>query len=131
MTVVSQRACRTAVPKQNHPRRNKSKVGTAATLRSRPRGAVDHAVRVVHGVCCLAGSASLIDDLRAELRTTAAGSGVARLASDRPDAQGLTINYVKCRENPSDRVRRLFGIYSHNKPNWTDSLCHTRRGYLR
>jgi hypothetical protein len=30
--------------------------------------AIDHAVRVVHGVCCLAGAASLIDNIRTELR---------------------------------------------------------------
>src|ERR1700730_5302583 len=35
----------------------------------RPKtSAIDHAVRVVHSVCCLAGSASLDDDIRAELR---------------------------------------------------------------
>ena len=62
---AGQRARRTHAPKQNHPRRNKSEAGTGATLRSRPAGELDHAVRVVHGVCCLAGSASLIDDLRA------------------------------------------------------------------
>jgi hypothetical protein len=34
----------------------------------RTTSAIDHAVRVVHRVCCLAGAASLIDDIRAELR---------------------------------------------------------------
>ena len=68
----------TDAPKQNHPRRAKSKVGTAATLRSRPRGALAHAVRVVHGVCCLAGSASLIDDIRAELRVEGIPSAIRR-----------------------------------------------------
>jgi hypothetical protein len=29
--------------------------------------AVDHAVRVIYRVCCLAGSASLIDNIRADL----------------------------------------------------------------
>ena len=29
--------------------------------------AIDHAVRVIYRVCCLAGSASLIDDIRADL----------------------------------------------------------------
>ena len=78
MMVASQRARRPAVRKQNHPRRNKSKDGAAATLRSRPRGALDHAVRVVHGVCCLAGSASLIDDLRAELRSEGVPAAIRR-----------------------------------------------------
>jgi hypothetical protein len=41
---------------------------TVANARPRPNtGALDHAVRVIHSVCCLAGSASLIDDIRAEL----------------------------------------------------------------
>jgi hypothetical protein len=29
--------------------------------------AIDHAVRVIYRVCCLAGSASLIDNIRADL----------------------------------------------------------------
>jgi hypothetical protein len=43
-----------------------------ATANAGPRpntDALNHAVRVIHGVCCLAGSASLIDDIRAELRS--------------------------------------------------------------
>jgi hypothetical protein len=76
MRVASQGARRPAAPKQNHPRRNKRKAGAAAALRSRPRGALDHAVRVVRGVCCLAGSASLIDDLRAELRAEGVSAAI-------------------------------------------------------
>ena len=34
-----------------------------------PAGAIDHAVRIIHAVCGLAGSATLIDDIRADLRT--------------------------------------------------------------
>ena len=41
-------------------------------------GALDHAVRVMHGVCCLAGSASLIDDIRAELRAEGVLSAIRR-----------------------------------------------------
>jgi hypothetical protein len=78
MMAANQRAHRTHAPKQNHPRRNKCKDGTAVTSRSRPRGALDHAVRVMHGVCCLAGSASLIDDLRAELRVEGVTSAIRR-----------------------------------------------------
>jgi hypothetical protein len=78
MMAASQRAQRTPSPKQNHSRRTKSKAGTAATSRSRPPGALDHAVRVVHSVCCLAGSASLIDDLRAELRAEGVSPAIRR-----------------------------------------------------
>ena len=76
MMAASQRAHRPHAPNQNHPGRNKRKGGTAASSRSRPRGALDHAVRVVHGVCCLAGSASLIDDIRAELRSEGVPSAI-------------------------------------------------------
>src|SRR5580704_17865211 len=40
--------------------------------------AIDHAVRVVHSVCCLSGSASLIDDIRADLRAEGIPSAVQR-----------------------------------------------------
>ena len=39
-------------------------------------GALNHAVRVIHSVCCLAGSASLIDDIRAELRSEGVPSAI-------------------------------------------------------
>jgi hypothetical protein len=39
---------------------------------------IDHAVRVVHGVCCLAGSANLIDDVRAELRADGIPAAIRR-----------------------------------------------------
>ena len=77
MMAASRGAHRPHAANQNHPGRDKSKAGTA-TSRSRPVGALDHAVRVVHGVCCLAGSASLIDDLRAELRAEGVPSAVRR-----------------------------------------------------
>jgi len=54
-------------------------------LRQRPSNparrktlAIDHAVRVVHGVCCLAGSPSLIDDIRAELRADGIATAIRR-----------------------------------------------------
>jgi hypothetical protein len=40
--------------------------------------AIDHAVRVVHGVCCLAGSPSLINDIRAELRADGIATAIRR-----------------------------------------------------
>ena len=40
--------------------------------------AIDHAVRVVHNVCCLAGAASLIDDNRADLRAEGIPSAIRR-----------------------------------------------------
>ena len=44
----------------------------------RKTSAIDHAVRVVHCVCCLAGSASLIDDVRAELRADGIATAIRR-----------------------------------------------------
>jgi hypothetical protein len=42
----------------------------------RSRSAIDHAVRVVHSVCCLAGAASLIDNIRADLRAEGISSAI-------------------------------------------------------
>jgi hypothetical protein len=56
---------------------------------------------------------------------TATGNGVAQLASNRADAGGLVINYAKCTENLSDRVRRAFRNLFNNKANL---VRNTRRG---
>ena len=40
--------------------------------------AIDHAVRVVHSVCCLAGAASLIDDIREDLQAEGVLSAIRR-----------------------------------------------------
>jgi hypothetical protein len=44
----------------------------------RKTSAIDHAVRLVHSVCCLAGSASLTDDIRAELRADGISTAIRR-----------------------------------------------------
>jgi hypothetical protein len=44
----------------------------------RKTSAIDHAVRVVHSVCCLAGAASLIDDVRADLRADGISAAIRR-----------------------------------------------------
>jgi hypothetical protein len=44
----------------------------------RTTSAIDHAVRVLHGVCCLAGSASLIDDIRADLQADGIPAAIQR-----------------------------------------------------
>jgi hypothetical protein len=51
--------------RRSHPDRHKT-------------SAIDHAVRVVHSVCCLAGAASLIDDIRADLRAEGIPRAVRR-----------------------------------------------------
>jgi hypothetical protein len=57
-------------------------VSPARQRRSNPNrrktSAIDYAVRVVHSVCCLAGSASLIDDIRADLRAEGIPTAIRR-----------------------------------------------------
>ncbi|MGZ3283409.1 MAG: hypothetical protein ACXU9A_12195, partial [Xanthobacteraceae bacterium] len=40
--------------------------------------AIDHAVRVIYRVCCLAGSASLIDKIRADLAAESIRTAMSR-----------------------------------------------------
>jgi Phosphate transporter family len=64
---------RTATRKKiSPPRQGRSKPDRANT------SAIDHAVRVVHSVCCLAGAATLIDDIRAELRADGIPTAIRR-----------------------------------------------------
>jgi hypothetical protein len=116
MRVASQGVRRPAAPKQNHPGRNKREAGTAATSRSRPRGALDHTVRVVHGVCCLAGSASLIDDLRADLRAEGVPSAVRR--HDTATLFDWLIAAVSY-QGISDRVASGY-MEQHGRARWRD-----------
>jgi hypothetical protein len=123
-TTVSQRARRRHVPNQNHPRRNNRQAGTAATLRSRSLGALDHAVRVVHGVCCLAGSASLIDDLRAELRSEGVPSAIRRHdTATLFDWLTAALSY----QGISDRVAFNY-MEAHGRARWADIDANLGRG---
>jgi hypothetical protein len=60
----------------------RTKVSPLRQGRSNPRrrktSAIDHAVHVVHSVCCLAGAASLIDDVRADLWADGISTAVRR-----------------------------------------------------
>jgi len=55
-----------------------------ATKRNPPKirqpypGALDHAVRLIHTVCCLAGVPSLIDDMRRDLRSEKVLAGIKK-----------------------------------------------------
>jgi hypothetical protein len=55
-------------PRTKQPKHPKIREGSAA--------AIEHAVRLIHTVCCLAGSPSLIDDLRRELRVEKVVAGI-------------------------------------------------------
>ena len=60
----------------------RTKISPAQQARPNPdrrkTSAIDHAVRLVHSVCCLAGCASLIDDIRADLRAEGIPSAIRR-----------------------------------------------------
>ncbi len=58
----------------------RAKRTTTPALHSQPSnaGALDHAVRVIHHVCCVAGSASLISDIRAELQAEGIPTAIRR-----------------------------------------------------
>ena len=124
MIAASPKVRRTHASKQNHPRRNKREPGTAATLRSRPRGALDHAVRVVHGVCCLAGSTSLIDDLRAELRAEGVPTAIRRHDT------GTLFDWLMAAfsyQGISDRVASGY-MERHGRARWRDIEAKLGRG---
>jgi hypothetical protein len=124
MIASSPRARHLHAPSQNHPVRNESEVGTATTCHSHPRGTLDHAVRVVHGVCCLAGSANLIDDLRAELR----GEGV--LAATRRHDTAVLFDWLIAAlsyQGISDRVASSY-MERHGRARWADIEAKLGRG---
>src|SRR3984957_11120514 len=67
--MIARTATRTKILPAQQRRPNPDRPNTSA---------IDHAVRVVHSVCCLAGSASLIDDNRADLRADGIPSAIRR-----------------------------------------------------
>jgi hypothetical protein len=67
--MISRTATRTKISSVRQGRSNPDRRKTSA---------IDHAVRVVHSVCCLAGAAGLIDDIRAELRAEGIPSAIRR-----------------------------------------------------
>jgi hypothetical protein len=67
--MISRTATRTKILPAQQRRPNPDRPNTSA---------IDHAVRVVHSVCCLAGAASLIDDIRADLRAEGIPTAIRR-----------------------------------------------------
>jgi hypothetical protein len=124
MMAASQSARRRHAPKQNRPRRNKKRSRHGSSLRSCPSGALDHALRVVHGVCCLAGSASLVDDLRADLRA----EGV--LAAIRRHDTAMLFDWLTAAlsyQGISDRVAFNY-MEAHGRARWVDIDAKLSRG---
>ena len=52
---------------QNHPK-----------IANPPAAAIDHAVRIIHAICGLAGSPTLIDDIRADLAADKVAAAIRR-----------------------------------------------------
>ena len=67
--MISRTATRQKISPPRQGRSNPDRANTSA---------IDHAVRVVHSVCCLAGAASLIDDIRADLRAEGIATAIRR-----------------------------------------------------
>ena len=67
--MISRTATRTKISPAQQARPNPNRRKTSA---------IDHAVRLVHSVCCLAGCASLIDDIRVDLRADGIPSAIRR-----------------------------------------------------
>ena len=61
----------TAIQRRRAQRQNHLKIYNRAT-------AIDHAVRLIYRVCCLAGSASLIDNIRADLDADGVRAGMRK-----------------------------------------------------
>src|SRR3984957_1011998 len=67
--MISRTATRRKISPDQQGRSNPDRANTSA---------IDHAVRVVHSVCCLAGAATLIDDIRADLRADGIPTAIRR-----------------------------------------------------
>ena len=78
--------------------------------------AIDHAVRVVHGVCCLAGAAGLIDDIRADLRAEGVPSAIRR--HDTATFFDWLISALSY-QGISDQVATDY-MERHGRPRWAD-----------
>ena len=90
---------------------------TAADFRTVSNaGALKHAVRVVHGVCCLAGSANLIDDIRADLQAEGVPTAIRRHDTAKLfDWLMAALSY----QGISDRVAYNY-MERHGRPRWRD-----------
>ncbi len=104
----------------------RAKRTTTPALHSQPSnaGALDHAVRVIHGVCCLAGSASLISDIRAELQAEGIPSAIRRHdTAILFDWLMAALSY----QGISDRVATEY-MEQHGRARWHDIETKLRHG---
>jgi hypothetical protein len=82
----------------------------------RNTSAIDHAVRVVHSVCCLAGAANLVDDIRAELRAEGISTAIRR--HDTATLFDWLISALSY-QGISDQVATDY-MERHGRPRWAD-----------
>ena len=98
----------------------RTKISPVRQRRSKPyrhkTSAIDHAVRVLHSVCCLAGSASLIHDVRAELRADGIPAAIRRHnTATLFDWLVAALSY----QGISDQVAAQY-MERHGSATWTD-----------
>jgi hypothetical protein len=105
--MISRTATRRKVspPRQGRPNPDRAKTS-----------AIDHAVRVVHSVCCLAGAASLIDDIRADQRAEGMPTAIRR--HDTATLFDWLISALSY-QGISDQVAADY-MERHGRPRWTD-----------
>src|ERR1700733_3736640 len=124
--MISRTATRTNISPSHQRRSNPNRRNTSA---------IDHAVRVVHSVCCLAGSASLIDDIRADLRAEGIPSAIRRRdTATLFDWLMSALSY----QGISDRVAYDY-MARHGRAQWCDieakvaasPLCPKLKSYWR
>src|SRR5271166_3344792 len=89
-----------------------------------PAAAIDHAVRLTHAICGLAGSARLLDDIRAELRTDKV------VAAVRERETGPVFDWLMAAlsyQGISDQVAYEY-MAKHGRATWRDIGQNLRRG---
>src|ERR1700733_1038253 len=105
--MISRTATRTNISPSHQRRSNPNRPNTSA---------IDHAVRVVHSVCCLAGAASLIDDIRADLRAEGIPTAIRR--HDTATLFAWLISALSY-QGISDQVATDY-MERHGRPRWAD-----------
>jgi hypothetical protein len=98
----------------------RAKISPLRQRRSKPDRpktlAIDHAVRLVHSVCCLAGAASLIDDIRDDLRAEGIATAIRR--HDTAALFDWLISALSY-QGISDQVAADY-MERHGRPGWAD-----------
>jgi hypothetical protein len=95
----------------SHPNRHSRRQSDKPNI-----GALDHAVAIIHRVCCLAGAADLIDDIGAELRAERVPTAIRCHDTARFfDWLMAAVSY----QGISDQVATDY-MAAHGRARWTD-----------